>query len=602
MKIYTLKWTVLWCLKAVRIEIVCPHNIKGFINVILHSKYTDCQSRACTCRGPGPTLDGFRRCPKHGHRYRSVRGLAPTGYRTRYVQTEPETFATNEYIDSTANRRKRQVSETNDIFSSLLKTTDTIMGSIKPTVKSIASTLQAILNKAEEEEHYITKRQTIIDDEAENVAKLQESLNVEAEIKIENVIPEAENSTDEAVDKIKYSCPTVASLKLSGNSDLLDRPEVLQYLPEVGDSEPIERTRKDCQSCGHKGTTHYPCPKCGYIHPAYGYPDHAQFYEVMDGMPVAYTPGQLARSEDQVQKIRPIYDRLGHQYVENPETGNLRLMAPKSANYDYDVPQNPYNELHHILENYQEYLHDVNSHSSGTGLTDSPVNIVLDAIKFMSDATLHGNGKTSSDYARSANDNEYEIDDLNAFEMNGKFQPSPDMMYSPSEKSSSGPVKRSFKFTPISQDETDGSVLVRISPTKATQEKLKQIGILPSPNSYKRSYYDDGDVQQMVKKERKVVPAKSGARPFKKMSRNGKQYEILTLNDDFAMYDENSAELMDVDDVNYDEDNAELLKYIYRAQQATNGPRRTDKLRSSSANLNDDNFTIEDYDSSVQFA
>lgn len=572
------------------------------IYIILQN--TDCQSKACTCRGPSPSIDVFRACPKHGHRYRSVRGLAPTGYRTRYVQTEPQIYATDEYVDSMDNsRRKRQVSETNDIFTSFIKTTDTLLGSIKPTVQTIASTLQALLSKAvEEEDHFISKRATITD---EKIAELQESVNVEADIEIEKEIIEAENSTADTDDKVKYSCPTVASLKLSGNTDLLDRPEVLQYLPEVGDSEPVERTRKDCQACGHKGTTHYPCPKCGYIHPAYGYPDQAQYHELMDGMPVAYTPGQLARSEGQVEKMRPIYDRLGHQYVENPETGNLRLITPKSANYDYDIPQNPYNELHHILDNYQEYLHDVNSHSSGTGLTDSPVNIVLDAIKFMSDATLHHNGKASSDHARSAGDDAYEIDDLNAFTMNGKFQPTPDMMYSSSDKSSSssGPVKRSFKFTPISQDETDGSVLVRISPTKATQEKLKQFGIMPSPTSYKRAYHDD-DVQQIVKKERKTVPSKSGGRPTKKISRNGKQYEILTLNDDFSMFDEDSAEFLDVDDINYDEDNAELLKYIYRAQQATNGPRRTDnnKLRATAANLNDDNFAIEDYDSSVQFA
>lgn len=507
------------------------------------------------------------------------------------------------------------------------------MSSLKPTVVSIASTIQTILNKSDDDDHYITKRET-------NTTTDDSDAAIVEELKAMSSDENSPSTTNDKVDGIKYSCPTVANLKMSGNPDVLDRAEVLQYFPEVSDTEPFERTRKDCKSCGAKDTTTYPCPKCGYIHSAYNYPDHSQFYELTDGMPVAYTPGQLASStsvrsaDSQVQKLRSVYDRLGHRYVENPETGNLRLMSPKSMDgYEYQQPppplprrpqQNPYNELHNILDNYQQFLHDVNSHSEGTGLTDSPVNIILDAIKYMRDATLgEENDLKLNNYARSAttNDaNDYEISDLNAYETNLKFHPN-DMMYSPSDMTtlsspakSNGPVKRSFKFTPISQDETDGSVLVRISPTKATQEKLKQYGMIPMRSSSSSASYnkpssammfDESILSSAIKQQQRNSATKTNnnnnGRSFKKISRNGKEYEFLTLDDDdySNKYNENISEEY-FDDFNYtDDDNADLLKYIYRAQQATSSSdqrRSSDKSRLT-ANLNDDdNFTIEDYD------
>lgn len=119
------------------------------------------------------------------------------------------------------------------------------------------------------DQHSVSKRGTSLLDSISRIRRDSPSK------KSNSFSVESSSEYDSTEDQL--ACSTIESLK--GNEQIRSLPEILQYMPEV--MQPVQRTRKQCQNCGHSygGQS---CQNCGQS-PGYesygGYQEASPYYE-----------------------------------------------------------------------------------------------------------------------------------------------------------------------------------------------------------------------------------------------------------------------------------------------------------------------------------
>lgn len=138
--------------------------------------------------------------------------------------------------------------------------------------------------------------------------------------------------------------------------------------PQCGCSSP-------CQ-CQRMGASHPPPP-----------PPPPQYIEYVNGQREAYIP-RYAPSvmQQQPQKSRYVFDRLGHRYLEHG--GSLQLVKESSQPNPIVGGAAPYayQRLEHILHHNREFI-DATNKAGPNYLVQPPIELALETLKFMDDIT-----------------------------------------------------------------------------------------------------------------------------------------------------------------------------------------------------------------------
>lgn len=274
--------------------------------------------------------------------------------------------------------------------------------------------------------------------------------------------------------------------------------------PQVNaiEKSPSNRYRKHCERCGEL-TQKFPCPSCG------AYPSEAAQPQ---RNPIPYNPGHVEFNT----QPRHSFDNNGK--------------FPASQQGD-DVTVGSYypgafGELKDILNKNSKTIYSQNRRLGEDHLVQ-PMDFAhaSDAIRFIQELTQRNNEQYNQDYY--SNGNSYDV---------GASSPS-------------YPVKRSFKIVPLAEKD-DGSVFVKISPvTNSNNNKSKGNSFV-----YPKPYVNDAKRASGVE-EKNFNEQKSKAN-FKPFVRDGKKYEILSLNANGS--DEGSFG---------SEEDMEILKYVYSVHQ-----------------------------------
>lgn len=385
---------------------------------------------------------------------------------------------------------------------------------------------------------------------------------------IEKVRPKREASTEQSSEPEKIQTtlkvqPTLkiheAQLPCSSMQNLkkqseyrqdLQRPEVLQFMPELQNEN--ERTRKHCNLCGVAMTGDNVCKDCGTKN---YHPSQPQFFEFVQGEPVSYQPASSQQSaengqgngnsEAMTQMPRYVYDRFGHKYSEN--NGKLRLITPTEYKQSDDatVGQPNYAGLARIIDNNQEVVQQLNAFGPDR-MTAEPLDLTLDAIDFIRDlARRQANYSKKFQNTQSSNsefgqENSQFVSELENLEQensniynNGQFN--------------------KYRIVPIMQDGKDGSLLIKISPTKSKAAPTNHLDSITKSKtkSVKSKLFKTKSSQKSNKIEVEVKDEKKNVQKpkFHKISKD--EYEILTVQTDPM------AEVSSSEDVNT------LLDYLY---------------------------------------
>lgn len=360
------------------------------------------------------------------------------------------------------------------------------------------------------------------------------------------MVADVEAAEQKQVSNEVVFCPTIESLKQSKKLSM--HPDVLQFMPEVGENaantdDQVLRTRKHCRDCGAIVNENL-CDTCNGMSKSY-HPTQSQYYEYIDGMPVAYIPGieqhhVAMQSPDAHEQIatpqeRIVYDRYGHRYHES--NGNLRLLTqPQSMLHpqadDTIVGEANMAALDRILNHNQQFIADTNNHAPGR-MIDQPITVIRDGVQFIRDILHNPNP------LRGSPDTVDDDDDVGmAHEMRAKKDV----------------TKQKFSVVPIMTDNIDGSLLVKIYPThQRKQREMKQPAVIESDpdvvndnNDYNEKNNNDeivvnanGDDENVPQTQTSTQPdityadvdvsAQTTTTSVDEKSENKRNYEVLTI-------------------------------------------------------------------------
>lgn len=378
------------------------------------------------------------------------------------------------------------------------------------------------------------------------------------------------------VRKHNFFCPTIESLK--GSQTMRQRPEALQFMPEIEQQPSNARTRKHCQECGSVSNEAI-CRACNSeknYHPA-----QSRYYEYIEGQPISYIPGlqqqqeqpQVGQQKHQsdndraVPQARYIYDRYGHRYMES-KNGNLKLMPtvqlqtePAQSQSDALVGAPNMAALNRILAHNQEFIHATNSNEPGQ-LIDRPIVVVRDGIRFIQDILHNPNPLRADPNGRSDgndDDSDESIVGSTAHDLRWKKDVNKDM----------------FRIVPVMANDNDGSLLVKIYPKQKNEKVEKSVKDRLANDEYVTVNRAVNHAKSMQSQDHESVNAENvsetqtiGTKTVRKMpqatktsttmtndDKNSKQkYEILTIDGNFTPVDTNE----EVD---------HILKFIYDEQE-----------------------------------
>lgn len=307
-------------------------------------------------------------------------------------------------------------------------------------------------------------------------------------------------------------------------------------------SDTKERKRKHCPTCK---TETYPCPTCPKkpIESKLPQSSQSQYYEVVDGNKVAYTPDGRSLEEDIPVAPRYVFDRFGHRYCEN--NGKLKLVGPHNSEIEETAPllgtgyhgpspigPSPpnFNVLQNILHNNQEIIDSTNG-DNPSQLIEHPVNLALDTLEFIKEIANKNSGKeypSNMDYSMTYGDSEksaygpmYDYESVGG--LAAVHQQPPNIGQR---------IQRSFDIIPLLQDTDDGSVLVKIKPLPTPTRVNKQVVTRPF---IPRAKYDLTMPNESTVKDDKITNGN-------KTAKHGVDtYEVLTLANDTPLFDERTS-------------------------------------------------------------
>lgn len=321
--------------------------------------------------------------------------------------------------------------------------------------------------------------------------------------------------------------PTYAADDIAKNSDI--------FMEDVH-----ERRRKHISS----GSTAQ--PNAPHQLPQTG---QSQYYELVDGKSVSYVPDGRSLEEDVAYGApRYVFDRFGHRYSE--QNGKLKLIGPNrfensdapppllGSGYHGPSPIEPYNfnVLENILNNNQEVIDSTNS-DDPNHMIEHPIDLTLDTLEFIKELSNKNSGKkyanSNMDYSTSYDESR---DFKNYYESVGESQ-------HPIGKSR---PQRSFDIIPLVKDKQDGSVLVKIAPSRLKEKNNKK---------YSGPYLPKGKYNLSVRPT--II---STSKINKPNNHDGvKTYEVITLENDSPVFNGKNSS---------DED-FEILRYVYESQNPT---------------------------------
>lgn len=383
------------------------------------------------------------------------------------------------------------------------------------------------------------KRETSTEQSSEP-EKIQSTLKIQPTLKIHEA---------------QLPCSSMQNLKKQSEyRQDLQRPEVLQFMPELQSDN--ERTRKHCNLCGVAMNDNV-CKDCGTKN---YHPSQPQFFEFVQGEPVSYQPassqqslkeGQgTANSEPMTQAQRYVFDRFGHKYSES--NGKLRLIAPAEYKQSDEatVGQPNYAGLARIMDNNQEVIHQMNAFGPDR-MTPEPLDLTLDAIDFIRDLA-----RRQADYSqkmRNTQSANSESMQENQDIMTPEFESELENLEQENINIYKNAQTNMYQIIPIMQDGKDGSLIIKISPTKSKLAPTNRSNSITKTKtkSTKNKLFKTKSSQKSNKIEVEVKDEKNELKKpnIHKISKD--DYEILSVQTD------PTAAVSSAEDVNT------LLDYLY---------------------------------------
>lgn len=380
-------------------------------------------------------------------------------------------------------------------------------------------------------------------------------------------------------------CSAINDLIEKGDKTFLQKPDVVQYMPEVGVAKESQPNKENCANCGSLKHKDLPCNNCG-DKPKNNTPSQCsqqpQYLEFVHGQQVPYSP--TPNNRDQSGSPRTVFDRLGQRYHAY-NNGNLRILPPSSEQIDVDVAAQPpsqyYNRLENILNKNQQFIDQSNPGNDPDHLIPEIGDFAVDTIDFIKDLADDNSARQNLGQTNYGHIATYDSD---AFDTMGSVK---GLVQNVNRRvrQDSGANKKSYEIIPLLQDTKDGSVLVKIAPAKRAAHLAHA-----RQRQYAKNGNDAGIVDgtiEFVEDEKNEVETyrKNDEKHLSDVSNKG-DYEVITIDQD------------EVDRKNLSKDDLELLRYIYGMDE---NYKRTDGGVGGKEVIKEDSLAKVDEPKSIEF-
>lgn len=360
---------------------------------------------------------------------------------------------------------------------------------------------------------------------------------------------EVVSKTNDFMDKCRQTLnetptPTRAKRTISDNSNGADDQQLEPTLKVIEQQQPyqsamdalMQQTFVSDMMSNAQVNNDDQCRVCGLQKRNEAY-DQPQFFELIQGRPVAYVPGQMTYRDSTKNDNEPriVFDRLGHQYVELAN-GNLQLIMPQYVTapqqpqqqqqygeVQYSRPDNGKDAIAKIMSQNQEVIHQTNPFKNGQMIPKAS-DMIRDTIDFahslarreITKSTDKGRRLQWANRHDERDEEEREEDEKSQWSVNKEQEETANVSESKpmSEKSIGSQLvtRRMYQVLPFQQDNRDASMIVKVysAPTDKNEEK------------------PTAEVSESRANENRPRP-----KPTIQTVRNGnKEYDLLTIVED----------------------------------------------------------------------